>query len=375
VLKEYNIRDKLFFLFVVVYILSILNIILTLPIGSNEAKIFYSESGILYQISHIFYGAFNNNLDFRLPFFIFGILNMYLFFILSKIYLNDIKKSMFATTIFTLLPGIITSSVIINIAPFVITLVLIFIISYSKGWKILEILSMIALLLIHDASVIFFISLSIYFAFERDRAMFTLSILFTAVSLIYFNGLDIGGKPKGTFLELFGLYSALFSPIVFIVFFYSLYRIWLREKKDILWYISFTAFILSILLSLRQQVIITDFAPYVIVATILMVVTYFKTLNVRLPRFQSRYKIVCRVVILSLIISSLVILFHKPLFYILDDKSKHFAYPFYNPYWIASDIAKKGRKCYTDKHRNIAYQLKYYGIEECRVTSVPKIHN
>jgi len=29
---------------------------------------------------------------------------------------------MFATTIFTLLPGIITSSVIINIAPFVITL-------------------------------------------------------------------------------------------------------------------------------------------------------------------------------------------------------------------------------------------------------------
>ncbi len=79
-LKEYNIRDKLFFLFVVVYILSILNIILTLPIGSNEAKIFYSESGILYQISHIFYGAFNNNLDFRLPFFIFGILHMYLFY-------------------------------------------------------------------------------------------------------------------------------------------------------------------------------------------------------------------------------------------------------------------------------------------------------
>ncbi len=42
---------------------------------------------------------------------------------------------MFATTIFTLLPGIITSSVIINIAPFVITLVLICIISYSKGGR------------------------------------------------------------------------------------------------------------------------------------------------------------------------------------------------------------------------------------------------
>ncbi len=41
---------------------------------------------------------------------------------------------------------------------------------------------MIALLLIHDASVIFFISLSIYFAFERDRAMFTFIDTFYSVS-------------------------------------------------------------------------------------------------------------------------------------------------------------------------------------------------
>jgi len=364
-----------FLLFLIIYIGSLLYLILTLPIGSNEAKIFFSNRGILYHLAHLFHGIFNNNLDFRFPFFIFGLINIYLFFLVSRIYLKEDSKSYFATFIFALLPGIITASVIINIAVFVISLVLLFILAHFKGWKILEILSMVALLFIHDASVIFFISLSIYFAFKRDKFMFTLSILFTAISLIYFNGLDIGGKPKGTFLALFGLYSALFSPIVFIVFFYSLYRIWLREKKDILWYISFTAFILSILLSLRQRIIITDFAPYVIVATILMVVTYFRTLNVRLPQFQYRYKMVCRVVILSLIISSLVILFHKALFYLLDDKSKHFAYPFYNPYQIALNLAKKGQKCYTIKHKKIKYQLRYYGIEECKKSLVPKIHN
>ncbi len=36
--------------------------------------------------------------------------------------------------------------------------------------------------------------------------------------------------------------------------------------------ISFLAFILSILLSLRQRVILTDFAPYVVVAIVLMLV-------------------------------------------------------------------------------------------------------
>nr|AAQ75157.1 conserved hypothetical integral membrane protein [Alvinella pompejana epibiont 7G3] len=243
-----------FYIFIFLYILSLLYLILTLPIGPNEAKIFFIKNEILHHISNLFYGFFKNNLDFRVIFLIFGILNIYLFFLISKIYLIDSSKSYFATFVFALLPGIITSSVIINLDVFIITLVLIFILANYKRLKVLEILTMIILLLIHKASAIFFISVSIYFAFKRDKIMFTLSILFTATSIIYFNGLDIGGKPKGTFLALFGLYSAIFSPIIFITFFYSLYRIWLRDKKDILWYISSTAFIISIFLSLRQKV-------------------------------------------------------------------------------------------------------------------------
>ena len=234
---------------------------------------------------------------------------------------------------------------------------------------------MFLLLFIHDASVIFFISLSIYFAFKRDSKLFGISIIFTAISLLYFNGLDIGGKPKGKFLELLGLYVALFSPLVFIYFFYALYRIWLREKKDILWYISFTAFVLSILLSLRQQVIMTDFAPYVIVAVVLMLVMYHKTLLVRLPQFQKGYRLGYRIVITSLVVSSLIIIFHQPLFYLFKDKREHFAYPFYKPYWLKLKLSEIGQNCYTAKRKKIQYQLKYYGIDECKDIDVPKIHN
>jgi hypothetical protein len=119
----------------------------------------------------------------------------------------------------------------------------------------------------------------------------------------------------------------------------------------------------------------TDFAPYVIVAVVLMLVIYNRTLFVRLPQFQNGYRLGYKIIITSLVFSSLVILFHKPFFYILDDKSKHFAYPFYKAYWIKSQLSKKGQKCYTAKQKKMQYQLKYYGINECKNGDVPKIHN
>ena len=366
---------KQFYLFIIVYITALFYLAIDLPIGPNEAKVFYTDTKILYFMTHLCLNCFGNGLDFRLPFLAFGILNIYLFFAMSRNYCKYESQSYLATTIFSLLPGIITASVIVNIAVFVISLVLGFIVLHAKKQIVGQGVVMLLLLFVHDASVIFFISLSIYFAFKRDSKLFGIAIIFTAISLLYFNGLDVGGKPKGKFLELFGLYVALFSPFIFIYFFYALYRIWLRGKKDILWYISFTAFILSILLSLRQQVIMTDFAPYVIVAVVLMLVTYNKTLFVRLPQFQKGYKLGYQIVIGSLIFSSLIIFLHKPLFYLLDDQTKHFAYPFYEPYWLKLKLDKIGQKCYTAKKNKVQYQLKYYGINKCKNEYVPKIHN
>ena len=361
-------------MFYFLYTTALIYLAITLPIGPNEAKVYYYDEKILYALTHFANGWFDNGLSFRFPFLFFGLINIPLFFIMSKGYFKKVEESYLATTIFALLPGIMTASVLVNIAVIVVTLVLLFLIAYEEKKVYLEALTMVLLLLIHNASIIFFISISIFSAFKRDRLLFSFSISLAAISLLFPNSLEIGGRPSGEFMELFGLYMALFSPFVFIYFFYALYRIWLRERKDILWYISFTAFTLSVLLSLRQQVIMTDFAPYVIVAVVLMILTYQRTVQVRLPQFQKAYRIGFNFIIGSLVLSAVAIVFHQFLFLIMEDKSKNFTYPFYEPYWQVMELKEIGQNCYTAKSSKVQYQLKYYGIEECQDLDVPKIH-
>jgi len=365
-----------FYPFVLLYVVGLFYLVVRLPIGPHEALVLYQGEGVVVDwLTHLFEGVWGNQLDFRLPFLLFGMLNIPLFLMMARGYFDSEEDSYLATAIYLLLPGIITASVIVNIAVVVITLVLVFILCYKRDNIIGEYLVMIALLFVHDASVIFFIAVAIFSAFKRNQKLFYMAILLSGISLLYFNGLDIGGKPQGKFLELFGLYVALFSPFVFIYFFYALYRIWLKEEKDILWYISFTAFVLSIFLSLRQQVIMTDFAPYVVVSVVLMVLIYHKTVYVRLPQFQRNYWLGYRIVIGSLLVSASMIFFHESLFYIIRDKTKHFAYPFYKPYWISLELKEIGQNCYTAERQRMQYQLYYYGITPCQKRDVPKIHN
>ncbi|CAA6806286.1 MAG: Membrane protein [uncultured Sulfurovum sp.] len=363
-----------FYAFYCFYAIALFYLAITLPIGTHEAVIYYTDDGILRTLTHLSKGWFSNGLDFRLPFLLFALLNIPLFFLMSRAYFHKVEDSYLATTIFALLPGIITSAILVNIAVLVITLVMVFLILNVKKLVWLQAVVAILLLYLHDASIIFFISLAIYSAFKRNSLLFTVSILLIAVSFLYFNRLHVGGHPSGEFLELFALYAALFSPLVFIYFFYALYRIWLRERKEILWYISFSSFSLSILLSLRQQVIMTDFAPYVIVAVVLMMLVYKRTVNVRLPQFQKTYRLGFNIVLGSLIFSALIILFHKPLFLLYEDKTKHFSYAFYEPYWQVMELKEIGQECYTVTQPKVQFQLKYHGIEACTKLGVPKIH-
>ena len=357
---------RFFHIFIVFYLSSLYYLATTLPIGPNEAMLYYTDKHILGFLTHLFDDTFLNFLDFRLPFLFFSFINIFLFYNVSQIYFEKKEQSHMATTIFLLLPGIITASVIVNIAVIVITLVLGFIILHEKKQIVWQGVSMLLLLFTHDASLIFFIPVAIFATVKYEKKLLILSVVCSLISLFYFNGLEIDGKPEGRFLELFGLYIALFSPLVFLYFFYALYRIWLREAKDILWYISFTAFIFSIILSLRQQVIMTDFAPYVIVSVVLMLLSYQKTLDVRLPQFQISYKIGYRITLFSLIFFSLMIVFHKSFFYLLDDKSQHFAYPFYEPYWQVKELREIEQNCYTVPSQKVQYQLKYYGMQTCQ---------
>jgi hypothetical protein len=366
-------KKQHFMILLVVYVLAVFYLAATTPISPHEAKIYYTSHTIVATLMHwgetlFFFSPALKMLGLRIFFLLFGFISLALFYRLSKNYFHKQHDVMLATVIFMLLPGIVTGMILANVSIIVLTLVLLFVLLYEHRSLFSEIalaLIMFALFFIHEAASIFYIALLLYAWHIRDRKLFVISLAFLIASLLLSRGITIEGRPSGHFLEIFGLYAAVFSPLLFLYFFYAMYRILLREEKNIIWYISFTALAISLLLSLRQKVYITDFAPYVMISVILMLQVLNHSVRVRLPKFQRYYRLGFYIVMGNLVFSFLMILFHRPLFYLLDDPSKHFAYRMYQPYLRAKALRGKGLECYKDAKGRERYQLRFYGIHDC----------
>lgn len=356
-----------FYTLFIFYIASVLYLSISTPISPHEAKLFYTSTEMPSLLMH--WGAyfFEGFFGLRVFFVFFGFLTIYLFYKVSRLYLVEKKDSYMATTLFMFLPGVLTATILVNISIVVLPLVLFFILMYEKNhfWSLPLVMGI--LFMLHDASIIFFVALVIYSIIYRDHKLLFFASLFLLAFILFAKGIEIGGRPSGHFVDIFGLYATVFSPLVFLYFFYTMYRILLREKKTLLWYISFTALAFSLLLSIRQRVYITDFAPYVTIAIILMLQVYNDSVRVRLKVFQKRYYRTFKIVIASLMLSVVIIVFHKPLFYLSTNPSTHFAKRIYKPYILAQELHSNGIECYDDAHGRERYQLKYYKIVPCNL--------
>jgi len=354
-----------FYPFILFYSLALLYLAWTTPISPHEAKVFYEESGIVHILMHSGYELIGGFIGIRFYFLTIGLITIFLYYRVTWIYLDRESDRYLATTIYVLLPGMITALVLANISVLVIPLVLLFLLSYDKKLIGLQAVLMLGLFLIHDAAIIFFMALFIYALINKERALSIISGVFILLSILVDQGVEIGGRPSGHFIDIFGLYAALFSPLLFIYFFYTLYRILLREEKNILWYISFAALVASLILSIRQKISLTDFAPYVIISVVLMLDSYNRTVRVRLPAYRKKYKFGFTIVVATLILVSSSIILHKLLFIFVDDPKIHFASRLYQPYWLAQELRSKSINCYDTEKRDTAYQLKFYNIEKC----------
>ena len=102
------------------------------------------------------------------------------------------------------------------------------------------------------------------------------------------------------------------------------------------------------------------------ISIILMLDVYNHSVRVRLPQFQKRYKRGFYVVMAFLALSVFVIVFHKMLFYVTSDPSKHFANRIYKPYLLSQQLKSEGVTCNDNIKGRESYQLRYYGIPPCR---------
>ena len=80
---------------------------------------------------------------------------------------------------------------------------------------------------------IFYICLFLYAAYYRKKELAIASILLFVSSVIFYE-VGTSGKPRGYFLDTIGIYAAAFSPAVLFIFIYTIYRIWLKDRKNLL---------------------------------------------------------------------------------------------------------------------------------------------
>jgi hypothetical protein len=356
-------HSKLFILTLVVFIGALLWVANGLSISYKEALIFYEERNLLNLLTHSSTFLFGqNSLALRLPFILLYVISVFLMYKMTHNYFKNENDRLISILIFMFLPGIVGASLLVNNAIIVIFCTVLYLYRYKLTGKHNYYL-LVVFLFIDNSFAILFLALFFYALQNRQNILLLLSLLLFGLSMYLF-GFETSGKPKSHFVDLFAIYASIFSPLIFLYFFYSMYRVGIKGNKSIFWYISMTALIFSFLLSFRQKIAIEDFAPFVVVTIPVMMKLFFHSLRVRLPIFRNKHYVISYTAIVILALNVFVILFNKPFYLLLDNEENHFAYKYHFAKEIADGLKENGINTVYSNDKELNLRLKYYGIEE-----------
>ncbi len=357
-------RFKIYFFLLLIFItgLLFLKVEYSLSISYKEAlNLFVNESvlSIITNISTYIFGQ--NDLALRGPFVIFYVLSSFLMHKITKNYFKYEKDRFINIVIFMTLPGVLSASLLVNTAIIVIFFTLIYIYYYQTYQKHLYVI-LPFLLLVDNSFAILFLSL-FFFSFKtKDRLLLYLSVTLFFLSL-YIYGFSTDGKPKGFLIDTVGIYSAIFSPVLFLYFLYAIYKVAFSKDTNLVWYISFTALILSIIISFRQRVYIEDFAPFVVIFLPMMLKMFLNAYRVRLKEFRKAYNILAILIIFMLFINVFLTFINKPLYYVLPEPKKHFVYQYHFAKDLSKELKAKNINNIIVDDNELALRLKFYQIE------------
>ena len=335
----------------------------SLSISYNEAEIFFQKHSLLsyiLKLSAHFFGQ--NDLAVRGVMIFFHIASVVLMYKVSKFYIKLEFDRIVAVLLFVLLPGTLASALIINNAGICITLALLCIYLFHIKKKILFSLFFCLAFFIDGDFLIFYAGFFIFALYKRKPPLAWLSAILFLLTL-YFFGFETNGRPSGHFIDTFGIFAAVFSPFVFIFFVYTIYRIWVKEKKDLLWFIAICSFCFCMIVSVRQRLELEQFLPFCVIATPLMVRVFFNSYRVRLPKFRKGHKICTSLVMLFLIFNWSAIIFNQIFYLFLNDPTKHLTYKFDVAKELADKLKEAGVQDITTEDTRLALRLKFYGIK------------
>ena len=335
----------------------------SLSISYNEAEIFFQKHsllGYILKLSAHFFGQ--NDLAVRGVMIFFHIASVVLMYKVSKFYIKLEFDRIVAVLLFVLLPGTLASALIINNAGICITLALLCIYLFHIKKKILFSIFFCLAFFIDGDFLIFYAGFFIFALYKRKPPLAWLSAILFLLTL-YFFGFETNGRPSGHFIDTFGIFAAVFSPFVFIFFVYTIYRIWVKEKKDLLWFIAICSFCFCMIVSVRQRLELEQFLPFCVIATPLMVRVFFNSYRVRLPKFRKGHKICTSLVMLFLIFNWSAIIFNQIFYLFLNDPTKHLTYKFDVAKELADKLKEAGVQDIATDDTRLALRLKFYGIK------------
>ena len=343
-----------------------------LSISFGEAELLYGKPSFLQYLIKLSLDIFGQN-DFGLRFvmILFHLLSAILLYKISLEYIKTTRDRLWLLVVFVLLPGVVSAAVIVNSAGMLIFGLFLFVYLEKRLQQSYLNVLLFTYAVIDMSFAYLFLALSLYYMMNAKRQLSLYMLgLYTLSSYLY--GFEIGGFPTGHFLDTIGVYSAIFTPIIFIYLSYALYRRYFSLQRDIVWYISSVVFLLSLVLSFRQRLPLEHFAPYLMLALPLAAQTFSSSYRVRIKKYRRSYRLAFSLSLAFLALNTLVVFFNRELYRVVEKPSQHFAYNSNIAKELALSLKKRGINClHTDKKMQL--RLQFYSIKKCEKYYLQKL--
>ena len=345
----------------------------SLSLTYHGAKLLYeyepSKMTRVIQASIVLFGQ--NDIALRLPMIVMNLLSALLLYTVAGAYVKLERERVWLVGIFLLLPGIISSSLLVDSAALITFGLFFYLFLQQRYGRRADIV--LPLLAWTDAAfMVLFLGLAVQ-AYKERAWRFMASYMSLFLLTLWWYGFNTGGLPQNQFLDTIGLYTAVFSPIVFIYMVYVLYRRSISSKTDLIWTVSATALVLSLMLSFRQRIEIEAFAPFLMAALPLGMQTFYHSYRVRLRPFRKRYRALFTLALVTLVLNAAAVFFNKAAYLFLENPSGFFAYRAHVAKELAAALKSEGITCATFRDDGtMQLRIRFYGIDRCEDTVVSR---
>lgn len=335
-----------------------------LSIGYNEARILYGEPSILQRLLFASFHLFGqNDYALRIPMIGLHLISALLLYGISRHYLSRPADRLWVVLIYVLLPGVTSAALVVDNAGVMIALLFLFAFVYLNYGRYA--LGLIPFLIgIDPAFAYLFLAITLYGFYRKEYLYSGIGAAALLISLSWY-GIRIGGLPESRFLDVLGVYTAIFSPIVFIYLFYVLYRRMIAKEWDMIWIIAMSAFLISLLLSFRQKVEVQMFAPFLLLALPLAAQTFLHTYRIRLREFRRRYRILFYSAFFILIANTLAVFFNHYFYRFMKQPTHHFSYSMHVVKELSNQLHHNEIHCVDAQNEKLQLRLRFYGITHC----------